>query len=734
MSPITPSASRAQRRTRAEAAQNRPRTRQRRTVSCLPCRLHKLRCDQGIPCQSCCRYRREDQCRRNPPPGAVQTEENEKASTPSTVVLPRPGTGADRSVFQNGSMLDFPPSPLSVVTVDARQDLPSQHVRYLNQPDGRLAGFMADVSQYRHYPARETNGLGVSQDVSRSKVFDQPQEVMSIASLTLRNPSSARMCTLLDEQPMYWKQYLTSLLPTQTQSDILVSYFFENINWVYQAIHAPSFRTEYAGFWSLDVSEIDLIWLALLYMMLCMSALYIPSEMAEAAGFDVSELGVLSRRWYAASRQALQSGGYDCKPTVTQIQVFLISQLYLYGTKNVEALNSHLGQAVRNAQALGLDKETPPTVTDCLEREMRHRLWWDLVSSDTFQSLCLGRPPLLQSHLSTVPFPSNCNDVDITTTSINIRPESEPTEMSMHQCRARIFKVFNRLYNDGGVHLSSYNFVSDIDAEITSILDSVPWFFALPQESEPSPDSRLPSSFSFIPWGYHILHSCVYVQRLRMYRPFLHPLVGDSWQRCLDAASSALVVYRDLRSQDVPRFQRSHKMRVQAYQIVSAAMVLATFLLVERPPDPDRIRSDVDMVMSDLQSFASNSTESDTRSVPLVTDGLKVLQRILMLYDARCNTSGRSSNCQRNSDPPTSLAPAISSVFGGETSARKYLERCAIEYIINDNMTDQNANMNASGMGHFDSSTWGALLDVPFSGEWGDSFWTELESAVGSVG
>lgn len=278
--------------------------------------------------------------------------------------------------------------------------------------------------------------------------------------------------------------------------------------------------------------------------------------------------------------------------------------------------------------------------------------------------------------------------------------------------------------------MSSYSFVSDIDAEITAILDTMPWYHTLPRKSEPSPYSRLPSTFSFIPWGYHILHSCVYVQRLRMYRPFLHPLAGDSWQRCLSAASSALVIYRELRSQDVSRFQRSHKMRVQAYQIVSAAMVLATFLLVERPPDPEQIRSDVDMVMNDLQSIASKSTEGDTRSVPLVTDGLKVLQRILMLYDARCNTSSRTAGDNRNSDPPTSLAPAISSVFGGETTARKYLERCAIEYIINDNMSDPNA-LNTS---HLDGANWGVLLDAPFSGEWGDTFWTELESAVGSVG
>lgn len=146
--------------------------------------------------------------------------------------------------------------------------------------------------------------------------------------------------TLLDEPQVFWKRYLVGVLPTQNQSDLLVSFFFENFNWIYQTIHAPSFRAQYGQFWTKDVADVDLVWLALLFMILCLSSLHIPSELAEVSGFEVSELALLSKRWYSASRQALHAGGYDSKPTLTQIQVFLISQLYWYGMKNVEALNS----------------------------------------------------------------------------------------------------------------------------------------------------------------------------------------------------------------------------------------------------------------------------------------------------------------------------------------------------------------------------------------------------------
>lgn len=40
-----------------------------------------------------------------------------------------------------------------------------------------------------------------------------------------------------------------------------------------------------------------------------------------------------------------------------------------------------MGQAVRNAQALGLDKDHTPARN--VAEAMRHRLWWDLVDSDT---------------------------------------------------------------------------------------------------------------------------------------------------------------------------------------------------------------------------------------------------------------------------------------------------------------------------------------------------------------
>lgn len=44
-----------------------------------------------------------------------------------------------------------------------------------------------------------------------------------------------------------------------------------------------------------------------------------------------------------------------------------------------------LGQAVRNAQAIGLDKNRPGK--DRLDTELRRRAWWDLIIEDWYVTL-----------------------------------------------------------------------------------------------------------------------------------------------------------------------------------------------------------------------------------------------------------------------------------------------------------------------------------------------------------
>lgn len=305
-----------------------PPRRQRRTLSCLPCRIYKLRCDRSVPCRSCSRYGREDSCRQNPPPGNLLTG---PTSYNITNVMVRPDIRPTLPEPANPRQL-----PDSVVTEAA--DI-SGCVSVLPRGGRRAHGPLDVASSPETGGHDEFPGLSSSLAIP-SASSRQTSPAVTVASAIATRSQNVSNKTLLDEPVVYWKRYLVDILPSQNQCDMLVAYFFENINWTYQAVHAPSFRAEYAVFWNTDVDDIDLIWLSLLYMILCLGAFFIPSQVAEVGAFEVADLALLHRRWYSASRQALHYGGHDARPTLTQLQVFLISQTYWYSTKNIETLNS----------------------------------------------------------------------------------------------------------------------------------------------------------------------------------------------------------------------------------------------------------------------------------------------------------------------------------------------------------------------------------------------------------
>lgn len=131
-----------------------------------------------------------------------------------------------------------------------------------------------------------------------------------------------------------------SVLPLRSQCDLLVSYYTNHMDWVYHAIHIPDFYETYRKFWDTDLKDVSLIWLSLLFTIISCGALYVPLCEAALVGFDKESVRELAHVWHSASRQALHAGGFESKPCLTQLQTFIVTQLYWLATRNVETLNS----------------------------------------------------------------------------------------------------------------------------------------------------------------------------------------------------------------------------------------------------------------------------------------------------------------------------------------------------------------------------------------------------------
>lgn len=293
---------------------------------------------------------------------------------------------------------------------------------------------------------------------------------------------------------------------------------------------------------------------------------------------------------------------------------------------------------------------------------------------------------------------------------------------------------------NNGANLSSYAFVAGIDNEMMAIMEDYPWYL---RSEENSPLIYIsPQIKKVLLWILHSLHSCICIQRIRMFRPFIHHDFGDALHRCVAASSSALAVYKSLRNPDIARFRRSQKMHFQAYQVFAAAVTMSTLLLVEMPPNAEPIRSDIELILEDLH--ACNELVGDSRLIPLISDGEKVIRRILGLYDVRLkrgpketrnHTRGFASGQPLNA--AITLVPQISSVFGGESSARRYLERCATEQSEGSTGSTERSADRATipaDMELFtdplDLSAWDEFIDLGAWSQLGEDMWTEFDSTI----
>lgn len=324
----------------SEASHRRAGGGKRKPLSCLACRNHKLRCDRRVPCGTCTRYNRESQCRLNPaplPPPRRRKRAPARASarvpaSPSLVAPPQDRSPCAPRQDQNSHGL---PAHTSTVTESTRDHASS-------------AVYIQDISPANHVLGQSSRAdaytLG---DASSLTTFDMQRPIWTSLRQLLADAARGQESTLPWNSVMDFhyrrqlaQQQLTSVLPSRSQCDLLLNFFLEHINWMFQTVHEPSLRREYALFWEEHASCTNFIWMSLLFTILSVSALHVPLEAVDVVGLPRQAIRSLGQVWHHASRHALKAGDCESKPCLVQLQTFSITQLYWYATNQVEVINS----------------------------------------------------------------------------------------------------------------------------------------------------------------------------------------------------------------------------------------------------------------------------------------------------------------------------------------------------------------------------------------------------------
>lgn len=165
-------------------------------------------------------------------------------------------------------------------------------------------------------------------------------------------------------------------LPSFEIMEMLLDQYFSSVHWFSLVIYEPRFRGKFNSIHDGYADPKDKPFLALLSIMLAMSALYV--HMSETHGDDSSEF------WRDLSANLLKNAELELinlmdRNCLSSVQtLILLGSYYVYhGRPNLSF--SLLGATTRAAQAMGLHRERNGSFDEVEERK---RVWWTIYTWD----------------------------------------------------------------------------------------------------------------------------------------------------------------------------------------------------------------------------------------------------------------------------------------------------------------------------------------------------------------
>ncbi|KAI1427570.1 hypothetical protein F5Y12DRAFT_783237 [Xylaria sp. FL1777] len=447
---------------------------------------------------------------------------------------------------------------------------------------------------------------------------------------------------------------ILATLPPRHIVDRSISRYFNLLDLAPSAVHSTQFLREYEKFWIAPV-EAPIIWIGLLFSMLCLSAL--AEETADTwAGEEYNPLIDMYRERIV---QCLTIGEY------TNQGPYVLETLFHYLTiefsvrkdadKNTWLL---LGTIVNLAMGMGYHRDSShfPGISPIVG-EMRRRAWATLLQGDILISTQMGMPRLIKEWQCDVLEPRNLNDTDFDENTKVLPPSRPETEMTtaLHIiARRRVFKAVGTAVDlTAAVVPFPYSEVMRVDRMLQEARESIP----LPLRMKPlqlsvtdSPQvimHRLFISIMFLK-GTIILH--------RKYLNASQAEGGDanfaySRNACLDA-SLQLVDIQQIFDEEIKLGGLLHAVRWRMSSFLHHEFLTATMILcwmLHHGVDklwPDHTQSTEDQIKAalrkahDIWSRLSNSSR----------DARKASETLTLLFNNRLGQATSLSSLQSSSD------------------------------------------------------------------------------------
>ncbi|KAJ5507322.1 hypothetical protein N7527_009465 [Penicillium freii] len=324
--------------------------------------VNRKRCDRQYPCNHCTRRRRPEECVYGSPP----------VNGPS-----RPSVPADQPGTQ-------PPRPVESA-----------------RPIRETA-----VDDSEAHWSREHSAL------ARSFGYFEDSNSNTMALLRRLELSDQTDTELKNASPSTWESihYELNLMPDRQIIDFLVQYFVNELNWMKQVIHAPSFLVNYQLWWAKDkIAEIADVEFAALIARICSYATqFLPSPshaVDQIRGRSLADIRDTCSN--IGNNLATACEILDWKGTLVRVQHIIFAALKVSCEGRTSQFWEGIGSACRAAQKAGIHTDTtglmgsqlPKDSAQELERDIQRRTFCSLYVLDSHLSRQLDRIPFIPDHL-----------------------------------------------------------------------------------------------------------------------------------------------------------------------------------------------------------------------------------------------------------------------------------------------------------------------------------------------
>lgn len=240
---------------------------------------------------------------------------------------------------------------------------------------------------------------------------------------------------------------LEDLAPAPVQVFKLWQVFVDRVNPLTKLVHVPSFQPLVFEA-STDHTKIPHNAQSLLY------AIYMVSTVALTEVEAIQMLGMPKedalKRFAAGLKAALTRANFLEKYDMMTLQAMVLYLLAIHSRANRHETWILSGILIRMAQKLGLHRDGETLNFTPFEAEMRRRLWWQILMSDTKHAIASGfHAPMLTWSWDTR-LPHNVNDADLYPNFPGaIQPRDGPTEMAFFLVLCELFRfvVENRIHD-----------------------------------------------------------------------------------------------------------------------------------------------------------------------------------------------------------------------------------------------------------------------------------------------